>query len=128
MARRRFFRGQSLRQTQQHFNLYSHSELRIQVCYHPCVPQKCVKIVMEGEIDRQEERDGFSSLDLSDGYQQRGRQLRKEAGEGGSRQRSNDTSHQLTPQERRQYEWYVKEFEKADLARDPSAERERGFP
>ena len=76
--------------------------------------QKRVTIVVDRDTDRLEETSGFSSLTSSGSHPQRG-----------SRQRSNDTSHQLTPQERRQYEWYMKKFEKADMTVDPNAERER---
>ena len=31
----------------------------------------------------------------------------------------------MTPQERRQYDWYIKKYEKADMTRNPKAESER---
>ena len=45
--------------------------------------------------------------------------------EGGSGQRDGNSSLQMTPQEKRQYEWYMKKYEKADTTRNPNAERER---
>ena len=116
--------GQSLRQAQ-HLNLFSHSELRIQVCYHPCVSQKLVPIAEEKELDRGEKKEGFPSLTMSGGHPLRGRQLLEEVRRGGSRQRGSDIVPQLTPQERRQCEWYMKKLERADVTRNPDAERQR---
>ena len=30
----------------------------------------------------------------------------------------------MTPQERKQYEWYERKYERADMSRDPEKERE----
>ena len=48
----------------------------------------------------------------------------KGTGGGGSRQLDRDCL-QMTPQEKRQYDWYMKEYERADMTRDPKRERER---
>ena len=42
----------------------------------------------------------------------------------GSKQEGKDSS-QMTPQERKQYDWYVRKYERADVSRDPDKERER---
>ena len=49
---------------------------------------------------------------------------RKGTGGGGSRQLGNERL-QMTPQERKQYEWYMKRYQNADMTRDPERERER---
>ena len=115
---------QSLRQAQQHFNLFSHSELRIQVCYHPCVSPRRVTI-LDRKTDGLDEIGGLLSPNPSGSSPQRGRQPGKEVEREASRQQSNDPSHQMTPQERRQYEWYMKKLERADMTIDPTAERKR---
>ena len=51
--------------------------------------------------------------------------MRGVVGGGGESHQDDRDSPQLTPQERIQYEWYVKEFQMADLAADRCAERER---
>ena len=48
----------------------------------------------------------------------------KETGGKGSRQ-SGKECPQMTPQERRQYEWYMKKYQDAGIAKDPDKERER---
>ena len=87
--------------------------------------RKSVAFVVDRETDGVDEMSRHASFNPSDNYAQRGRQVCKESRGGGGRQRGSDTSPQMTPQERRQYEWYVKKFEKADTAVDPNAERER---
>ena len=46
-------------------------------------------------------------------------------GGGGGRQRGNTDCLHMTPQEKRQYDWYMKKYERADMTRNPKAERER---
>ena len=55
-----------------------------------------------------------------------GTQVVKGIGGGGSRQLDKDCL-QMTPQEKRQYDWYMRRYERADMTRDPERERERGF-
>ena len=117
--------GQSLRQAQQHFNLFSHSELRIQVCYHPCVTPRLVPIVEDRELDRVEQERRSPSMTLTGSHPLRGRHLLEEVGGGGSRKRGSEVNSPLIPQERRQYEWYMKKYERADMSKNPNAERER---
>ena len=116
--------GQPLRQTQRHFNLVPHSELRIQVCYHPSFSPRLVSIREDRELDRIQERDGFSSFTPTRDTAVKGRQALGEVGGGGSRQEDSRGCLQTTPQEKRQYDWYMKN-ERADMTRDPNAERER---
>ena len=78
--------GQPLRQAQQHFNLFSHSELRIQVCYHPCLSPRLVPIVEDQELDRLEGGSKSPFLTRVGSRPVRGRQLSEEVGGGGSRQ------------------------------------------
>ena len=56
--------GQALRQAQQHFNLFTHSELRVQVCYHPCATRREVGIVERLEVDQK----SSSSLPCQSGH------------------------------------------------------------
>ena len=107
--------GQLLRDAQRHFNLIPHAELRIQVCYHPSFPPKLVSIREDRELSY---LTGDNSVRA---------QVVKGIGGGGSRQLDKDCL-QMTPQERKQYDWYVKRYERADMTRDPNGERERDFP
>ena len=43
--------GQALRQSQQHFNLFAHRKLKIQVCYHPCVIRTGICVLDRQSID-----------------------------------------------------------------------------
>ena len=103
--------GQPLRDAQRHFNLIPGTELRIQVCYHPPFSPKLVSV--------REDRESNLANDTSVGAR-----VRKGEREGGSRQLDEDCP-QLTPQEERQYNWYLKKYEEADMARNPEKERER---
>ena len=49
----------------------------------------------------------------------------EEIGGGGSRQGSRSACPQMTPQEKRQYDWYMKKYDRAEMTRNPNAERER---
>ena len=118
--------GQPLRQAQQHFNLFPHSELSIQVCYHPGFSPRLVSIREDRKLDELEERNGSPSLTLPSSRPVRERQLLEEVGGGGSRQRGSSDSLQMTPQERRQYDWHMKKYEEADMTRNPNAERDPG--
>ena len=51
-------------------------------------------------------------------------QVMKGIGGGGSRQ-SDRGCIQMTPQERKQYDWYMRRYERADMAKDPEKEREK---
>ena len=103
--------GQPLREAQRHFNLIPHAELRIQVCYHPFFSPKLVSI--------QENRESTYTSDA-------GGKIRGEKGtEGGGSRQSGNECVQMTPQERKQYEWYMKKYQNADTARDPDKERQR---
>ena len=104
--------GQLLREAQRHFNLIPHAELRIQVCYHPFLSPKLVSI--------QEDRESSYLPDDECVETQKG----KGTGGGGSRQLGNERL-QMTPQERKQYEWYMRKYQNADTTRDPERERER---
>ena len=107
---RQNFSGQLLREAQRHFNLIPHAELRIQVCYHPSFSPKLVSF--------QEDRESTLSPKIKF-------PRRKEGTEGGgSRQLSNECL-QMTPQERKQFEWYMRKYQNADTTRDPEKERER---
>ena len=116
--------GQPLKEAQRHFNLVPHSELRIQVCYHPSFSPRLVSIREDRELGVVSEIVGSSSVrqvDCNIGK----RQQSERNGGGGSRQEHGNTRSQMTPQETRQYDWYVKKYEKADMTRTPKAERER---
>ena len=104
--------GQLLREAQRHFNLIPHAELRIQVCYHPFLSPKLVSI--------QEDRESSYLPNDECVETQKG----KETGGRGSRQLGNERL-QMTPQERKQYEWYMRKYQNADTTRDPETERER---
>ena len=66
------------------------------------------------------------SLTLTDHSPLRGRQLSEVVGGGGNKRGGNEVNRQLTPQERRQYDWYMMEkYERADMTGNPTAERER---
>ena len=104
--------GQHLREAQRHFNLIPPAELRIQVCYHPFFSPKLVSI--------QEDRE-FNYTPNNAGGETR---YEKGTGGGGSKQAGSGCP-QMTPQERKQYEWYMKKYHTADTARDPDKERER---
>ena len=96
--------GQPLREAQRHFNLIPRADLRIQVCYHPVFSPKLVSI--------QEDRETTHTS----------------VGIGGGREESRhsgDECPQMTQQERKQYEWYMKKYQNADMTRDPDGERER---
>ena len=67
----------------------------------------------------------LSSLTLTGKHLIAERRLLEELGGGGSRQRSREINPQLTPQERRQYEWCMKKYEGADRTKNPKVERER---
>ena len=119
--------GQALLQAQQHFNLFTHAELRIQVSYHyhPCMIRKRVSIVEE-VTDRQEDARGSSPLSLRRSESHSKERHWKGAERGGEEnQQGGRDEYPLTLQEKRQYEWYVREFQKAAFAVDPQAERER---
>ena len=104
--------GQLLRDAQRHFNLIPHAELRIQVCYHPSFSPRLVSIREDRELSY-----------LTDDNSVRA-QVVKGIGGGGSRQSDKDCL-QMTPQERKQYDWYVRRYERADMTRNPKGERER---
>ena len=104
--------GQPLREAQRHFNLVSHAELRIQVCYHPSFSPRLVSIQEDRESACTPNDVGIEFRSV------------KGTGGGGSR-RSENECPQMTPQERKQYEWYMKKYQNADTARDPDKERER---
>ena len=105
--------GQPLREAQRHFNLIPHAELRIQVCYHPVFSRRLVSI-QEDRESTYTQNDAGSEIRCEEG-----------TGGGGSRQSGNECP-QMTPQERRQYEWYLTKYQNADTARDPDKrERER---
>ena len=104
--------GQPLKEAQRHFNLIPHADLRIQVCYHPIFSPKLVSI--------QEDRESTNNpRDVGD----EGRYVKGTEGEG-CRQSGNECP-QMTLQERKQYEWYMKKYQNADTARDPDKERQR---
>ena len=118
--------GQPLREAQRHFNLIPHSELRIQVCYHPSFSPRLVSIREDRELGRVSKNVGSSSMSPTDCPVKENRELERDGG-GGSRQSS--TGPPLTPQERRQYDWYVKKYQEADMTRNlKQRERERGYP
>ena len=112
MVRRRFLSGQPLREAQRHFNLIPHAELRIQVCYHSFLSPKLVSIQEDREFSYPP-NDGCVEI-----------QKGKATGGGGSRQLGNECL-QMTPQERKQYEWYMRKYQNADTTGDPERERER---
>ena len=101
-----------------------HSELRIQVCYHPHFSPRRVSIREDRELGRGSENVGSSSVSPT-GCISKERQESERNGGGGSRQESGKTCSQMTPQERRQYDWYIKKYERADMTGNPKAERER---
>ena len=82
------------------------------MCYHSFLSPKLVSI--------QEDRE--SSYPPNDGCVKI--QKGKGTGGGGSRQLGNERL-QMTPQERKQYEWYMRKYQNADTTRDPERERER---
>ena len=90
----------------------SRADLRIQVCYHPVFSPKLVSIQEDREIIH-------TPVGISDDI----KCVRKNEREG-SRQ-SGDECPQMTQQERKQYEWYMKKYQNADMTRDPDGERER---
>ena len=87
--------GQLLRDAQRHFNVIPHAELKIQVCYHPSFLPKLVSIREDRELSY-----------LTNGTSV-GTQVVKGIGGGGSR-RLDKNCLQMTPQEKRQYDWYVR--------------------
>ena len=103
--------GQLLREAQRHFNLVPHAELRIQVCYHPSFSPKLVSI--------QEDRESTHTSNVG------GKPRNEDGTKGGGSRQSKDGYSQMTPQEKRQYEWYMKKYQNADATRDPDKERER---
>ena len=82
------------------------------MCYHSFLSPKLVSI--------QEDRE--SSYPPNDECVEI--QKGKGTGGGGSRQLGNERL-QMTPQERKQYEWYMRKYQNADTTRDPERERER---
>ena len=102
--------GQLLRDAQRHFNLIPHAELRIQVCYHPSFSPELVSIREDRELSYLTDDNSVKA------------QVVKGIGGGGSRQLDKDCL-QMTPQEKRQYDWYVRRYERADMTRDPERER-----
>ena len=104
--------GQLLREAQCHFNLTSRAELKIQVCYHPSFPPRLVSVREDRELIQSTIGNPVKVQEM-EGIEGRG-----------SRQEGKD-SFQMTPQERKQYDWYVRKYERADMSRDPEKERER---
>ena len=104
--------GQPLREAQRHFNLVPRTDLRIQVCYHPVFSPKLVSI--------QEDRESTHVSDrIRDDIGCKG-----ESGRVGTRQLGTGYQ-QMTQQERKQYEWYMKMYHNADRTEDPEREKER---
>ena len=58
--------GQPLRAAQRHFNLVPHSELRIQVCYHPSFSPRLVSIREDREMGRVSKNVGSFSMNSTD--------------------------------------------------------------
>ena len=134
--------GQALRQGEQHFNLFSHAEVKIQVCYHPYMIGTTMYVVdgaeshhqrqissfptppREGLVSRQdqEQRDTKGGESSQSGYQSR---CDADLPRASCQQRKNGCcSCFLSPQERRQYEWYQQAYSKAHLSGIPQGERE----
>ena len=87
--------GQPLREAQRHFNLVSHAELRIHVCYHSGFSPSLVSIQEDRETTRTQIH---TDSDI---------RCVKDADEIGSRQSEKECS-QMTSRERKQYEWYMR--------------------
>ena len=104
--------GQPLKEAQRHFNLVPRTDLRIQVCYHPVFSPKLVSIQEDRETTHVsgEIRDDIGCV-------------REDRGVG-TRQLGTEYQ-QMTQQERKQYEWYMRMYHKADRTKDPARERER---
>ena len=104
--------GQPLREAQRHFNLVPRAELRIQVCYHPVFSPRLVSIQEDREAEVPgETRNGCVERDRRVGVRQLGVEYQ-----------------QMTQQERKQYEWYMKMYHNAERTKDPARERERESP
>ena len=104
--------GQLLREAQRHFNLIPRTEPKKQVCYHPSFSPRLVSIREDRELTQSTIGNPVKTQEMEKVEERRVSQEGK-------------NPPQMTPQERKQYEWYVRKYENADMSRDPEKERER---